>query len=327
MIVLDVEATGVEPKIHSIVSLGALDLANPTNRFYMECKVWDGAHIMDEALGVNGFTREQVTDASKPSEADLTHAFLQWSEGVEERTFAGQNVSFDRDFLKEAAERAGHTNWPFAHRTLDTHTMCFMHMIHRGLQPHVCCTGASCCLNSCNSRFPGRKFKFSYRMHLIRRFGMYLSLTIISVVHAVRYWTSFRTSSIQGVRVILVKDRSVVLVTHWYAPWTWTLPGGGVNKNEAAEAAAIREVKEETGFDVKSLAGEIGKYKGTWGRGDMVMVFYTGDFEGSLTLTPNIEIMGRSWFDIDNLPEELSPANRRRIEAYRDGVRGEVGKW
>ena len=156
---------------------------------------------------------------------------------------------------------------------------------------------------------------------------MYLSLTIISVVHAVRYWTSFRTSSIQGVRVILVQDRKVVLVTHWYAPWTWTLPGGGVNKNETPEAAAIREVKEETGFDVKSLAGEIGKYKGTWGRGDMVMVFYTGDFEGSLALTPNIEIMGRSWFDIDNLPEELSPANRRRIEAYRDGVRGEVGKW
>jgi len=164
-------------------------------------------------------------------------------------------------------------------------------------------------------------------MHLIRRFGMYLSLTIISVVHAVRYWTSFRTSSIQGVRIILVQDRKVVLVTHWYAPWTWTLPGGGVNKNETPEAAAIRETKEETGFNVKSLAGEIGKYKGTWGRGDMVMVFYTGDFEGSLALTPNIEIMGRSWFDIDNLPEELSPANRRRIEAYRDGVRGEVGKW
>ena len=164
-------------------------------------------------------------------------------------------------------------------------------------------------------------------MHTIRKVGMYLSLTIISVVHAVRYWTSFRTSSIQGVRIILVQDRKVVLVTHWYAPWTWTLPGGGVNKNETPEAAAIRETKEETGFEVKSLAGEIGKYKGTWGRGDMVMVFYTGDFEGSLALTPNIEIMGRSWFDIDNLPEELSPANRRRIEAYRDGVRGEVGKW
>ena len=137
MIVLDVEATGTEPAKHSIVSIGALDLANPTNRFYMECRAWDGAHIMDEALAVNGFSREQVTDKSKPTEADLTHAFKAWSEGVEERTFAGQNVSFDRDFLRAAAERAGHTDWPFAHRTLDTHTMCFMHMVERGTQPPV----------------------------------------------------------------------------------------------------------------------------------------------------------------------------------------------
>jgi len=63
MIVLDVEATGTEPHKHSIVSVGALDIANPTNRFYMECRAWDGAHIMDEALAVNGFSREQVIDA------------------------------------------------------------------------------------------------------------------------------------------------------------------------------------------------------------------------------------------------------------------------
>jgi len=156
---------------------------------------------------------------------------------------------------------------------------------------------------------------------------MYLSLSIIGIVHAVRYWTSFSSNPIQGVRVIVVDERRVVLVSHWYAPWAWTLPGGGVNRGEIPEQAAIREVKEETGFSVHSLAGEIGRYRGTWGRGDMVVVYYTGDFEGSLTLTPNREIMARSWFDIDNLPEELSPANRRRIEAYRAGVRGEEGQW
>ncbi len=137
MIVLDVEASGVEPTKHSIVSIGALDIANPTNRFYMECRVWDGAHIMEGALAVNGFTREEITDPKKPSEADLTHEFLKWSDSVEERTFAGQNVSFDRDFLKEAAERAKHTNWPFAHRTIDVHTLCYMHMVLKGLQPPV----------------------------------------------------------------------------------------------------------------------------------------------------------------------------------------------
>lgn len=137
MLVVDVEASGTEPWKHSIVSVGALDLATPRNRFYEECRVWDGAHIMDEALEVNGFNKAQITDPRKQTEADLIHAFLHWSEGIEERTLAGQNVSFDRDFLKAAAERAGHTDWPFAYRTIDTHTLCYMHMVEHGLQPPV----------------------------------------------------------------------------------------------------------------------------------------------------------------------------------------------
>ncbi|MDP3646214.1 MAG: exonuclease domain-containing protein [bacterium] len=135
MLVVDIEASGTEAHKHSIVSIGALDFDNPKNRFYGECHVWDGAHIMDEALEVNGFTREQVTDQSKPTEAALVKEFLQWSESVPEHTIAGQNPSFDRDFLKYAAERAGHTDWPFAHRTIDTHTLCYMHMINHGLTP------------------------------------------------------------------------------------------------------------------------------------------------------------------------------------------------
>lgn len=135
MLIVDVEASGTDYKKHSIVSVGALDIANPQNRFYEECRVWDGAHIMDEAMAVNGFTKEQVTDPKKPSESDLVHAFMHWSESVPERTLAAQNVSFDRDFLKAAAERAGHTAWPFSYRTIDIHSLCYMHMIERGLQP------------------------------------------------------------------------------------------------------------------------------------------------------------------------------------------------
>lgn len=137
MLIIDVEASGTEAHKHSIVSVGALDFANPSNRFYEECRVWDGAHIMDEALEVNGFTKEQITDPKKQSEADLVHAFMQWADGLEERTFAGQNVSFDRDFIKYAAERAGHTDWPFAFRTVDTHTLAYMHMVNRGVKPPV----------------------------------------------------------------------------------------------------------------------------------------------------------------------------------------------
>lgn len=137
MIIVDVEASGTESWKHSIVSVGALDFAHPENRFYEECRIWDGAHIMPGALAVNGFTEAEITDPKKQSEADLAHRFLQWADDIEERTFAGQNVSFDRDFLKAASERAGHTNWPFAYRTVDTHTLCYMHMINRGLTPPV----------------------------------------------------------------------------------------------------------------------------------------------------------------------------------------------
>ena len=164
-------------------------------------------------------------------------------------------------------------------------------------------------------------------MQFIRTLGVRLSLLIIATVHAMQYWLNFSSNYIQSVRVILVDERRVILVSHWYAPWAWTLPGGGVHKDESPEAAAVREVREEVGLHVKSLAGEIGRYQGRWGRGDMIAVYYTGDFDGSLALTPNLEIMARSWFPIDDLPPELSPANRKRIEAYRDGVRGDTGVW
>jgi len=138
MIAVDVEATGVDAKEHSILSVGAVDLGNPTRPFfYEECRAWDGAKNEEEAMAIHGFTLEQIHDANKQSEAELVHKYIQWATEAEERTFAGQNVSFDRDFLKAAAQRAGHTNWPFAHRTIDSHTLAWMHMVKRGLTPPI----------------------------------------------------------------------------------------------------------------------------------------------------------------------------------------------
>ncbi|MEK7638831.1 MAG: 3'-5' exonuclease [Patescibacteria group bacterium] len=134
MLVLDIESTGLNSEKHSIVSLGALDLVNPTNQFYAECRIWDGAHIDAEGLAVNGFTEAEVTDPNKMTEAELIRNFIDWSKDLSNRTMAGQNVSFDRDMAKAAAHRA-HLEWNFAHRTIDTHTLCWMHMVKRGITP------------------------------------------------------------------------------------------------------------------------------------------------------------------------------------------------
>ncbi len=134
MIAIDIESSGLDAKVHSIVSLGALDLTNPQNQIYLECRVWDGAHIMDEALEVNGFTREEITDPNKLTEGEMITKFMAWTRGIADRTLLGQNVSFDRDMAKAACDRAD-INWDIAHRTIDTHTLCYMHMIKRGVIP------------------------------------------------------------------------------------------------------------------------------------------------------------------------------------------------
>lgn len=136
MIVIDIEATGTNYQKHSIVSLGALDFDTPSNRFYKECRIWDGAHINEESLAINDMEASQVTDPNKISEGELVRQFLEWSQHIGDRTLAGQNVSFDRDFLKAGCEREG-ISWELAHRTIDTHTLCYMHMTKRGLTPPI----------------------------------------------------------------------------------------------------------------------------------------------------------------------------------------------
>lgn len=131
MIAIDIEASGIDHQKHSIVSVGAVDLGGPARQFYDECRIWDGAHTMEAALAVNGFTEAEITDPQKKSEAELVQALLAWIYEAEDRTLAGQNVSFDRDFIEAAARRAG-IEADIAYRTIDTHTLCYMHMAKRG---------------------------------------------------------------------------------------------------------------------------------------------------------------------------------------------------
>lgn len=133
MIVVDVEASGIDPQTHSIVSVGAIDFSNPTRQLYEECRIWDGAHVMEDALEVNGFSEAQIRDTAKQTEGELVHTFIAWALETPDRTLAGQNVSFDRDMLRAAATRAKHTEWPFAFRSIDTHTLAYMHHVKRGL--------------------------------------------------------------------------------------------------------------------------------------------------------------------------------------------------
>lgn len=133
MIVVDIEASGLDAKESSIVSVGAIGFNNPENQFYEECRIFEGAHVNEDSLKVNGFTEEQIRDPKKKTDREVVEAFLAWSRTCKEWTLAGQNPSFDRDFLKETAYRY-HVNWPIAHRTVDLHSVAYAHFVKKGIE-------------------------------------------------------------------------------------------------------------------------------------------------------------------------------------------------
>jgi len=133
MLVIDVETSGLDPKKYSILSIGAIDFDQPERApFYRECQIWEGASVSKEALAVNGFTEAECTDPSRGLFEDTIRAFWHWIEQSNEVTIAGQNTSFDRDFINNSFQRVG-IHFQFAFRTLDLHTVAYIHHLEHGI--------------------------------------------------------------------------------------------------------------------------------------------------------------------------------------------------
>lgn len=137
-------------------------------------------------------------------------------------------------------------------------------------------------------------------------------------------WYLMRPMTV-GVRVLLIQDGKILLVKHTYQR-EWYLPGGGVKKGETLEAAIRREVAEEIGAQLGDLRllgvySNFSEYKS-----DHIVVFLCEDFAFNEGRRSG-EIEACAFFDIQDLPVDISPGSRRRVEEYLEGHLPRIGQW
>jgi 8-oxo-dGTP pyrophosphatase MutT (NUDIX family) len=128
-----------------------------------------------------------------------------------------------------------------------------------------------------------------------------------------------------GVRVMMIQDDKVWLVRQTYVPG-WFMPGGGLKRNETLEKAARREACEETGAELGKVI-LMGAYSNfTEWKSDHNILFLCTDFE--FKGKPDAEIAELHAFPLNDLPADLWPGHRRRLEEYRSEIHiPQFGMW
>jgi DNA polymerase III epsilon subunit-like protein len=133
LIVLDVETTGLDPRRNSLFSIGAVDFDHPSRFYYAECRVPDDAEVAEGSLRITGETERHLRNPTRPPIGKLVGGFLRWSQRCNTKTLAGENPSFDAEFLKAALGRL-EIPWAFGYRYVDLHSICYADFLRCGLR-------------------------------------------------------------------------------------------------------------------------------------------------------------------------------------------------
>ena len=114
-------------------------------------------------------------------------------------------------------------------------------------------------------------------------------------------------------RVIVYRDDGkILLVRGRFSRQKWALPGGGVNRNESYERAAVREVLEEIGLKIHNLRylGKANSHESYAKFSVRVFAAHASDYD----IKCNFEIMEARWLNMNYLPKEYYAlyANKRQ---------------
>jgi len=135
-----------------------------------------------------------------------------------------------------------------------------------------------------------------------------------------------RTVAFVGCLVIILKGNEVLLLKrkNKFDAGTYSLPGGHVDGDEKILEAAIREVKEETNLDLEEKDLEIVSCMHRISeiqekRLSIEYLVKTEKIDGEVINKEIDKCEELKFFNINNLPDNMSHYAKRGIEAYLNG--------
>jgi ADP-ribose pyrophosphatase YjhB (NUDIX family) len=142
---------------------------------------------------------------------------------------------------------------------------------------------------------------------------MKIILRIIVLMRKI-YWKIIKPTTI-GIRAIIEnQENQILLVKHNYAS-QWYLPGGKLKKGEDLLKGLERELIQEIGMSNFKVSRLLGTYLNNYeSKFDYISVFVIKEF--SISAKKHFEIEKITYFDNNNLPKNISPGTKRRINEY-----------
>lgn len=137
--------------------------------------------------------------------------------------------------------------------------------------------------------------------------------SIVKMIYTVTWpFTGLILHNSNRVRVYVMSEGKLLLQKTSYSSQNWSLPGGGIGRNEPPVLAAKRELAEEAGLDIdQSQFKEIGQARVPL-NGRLWPVMNITYFEVRLPKLPKVsaprplEIIDIDWFDLSKLPSNIS---------------------
>lgn len=124
-----------------------------------------------------------------------------------------------------------------------------------------------------------------------------------------------------GTNVAVLKHNQILLIQREDFE-VWNLPGGTIEMGETPAQGAIREVKEETGIDVK-LSHLVGIYTFPRWHQPYHAALFVGEPIGGALKPQDGEAIDVRWWDVDALPEaQMMWWQKHRIAHAVAGKRG-----